>query len=887
MSVVLHFAIPQELKTLAIGDEVRYEVMMNPVKERTFAANVMVTTVRAPLPVNALYHSGCNTGMTCVFHTLQLGTNSTVAPCSSLNWSTIMTAAVAPGLQEVRLGTPPSRRCPTPPSMKAFGVPDSGLVFGGRRVATPMGLSALWENWKDPKELVSHSLPAPPGPPGPRTMQGQWLRGSGSPKKSGPLLIRAEAPPAAHTPRTRFDSPSPLRDPRPVSTSRPSVTPSRLGFPDPKSPAPERAASPMVRHASPAPAAPAPAPLPALPRRRDTAVSGQVRHKEDLIHQHVLYVLRKNPDVARLRRVQQVTEGVYLIDGQEVNIEWRHSSEPGQRGWPIVVDGPMRQPLIDYLRDNEENKEFDLDTVVCTTALHQVPKNKRMTFDDKHKQYSRLEAMKVAKEQASIREQAADYTLDGKQVPDELVRRYNQALRTKVRSNRSKEDRVIIAQEKQDLAPLHSAQAGLNPPRLGHWCICDPDLEKHLFTTLYLDVSIPALEAHTRFGLKVAPSEHQQIFDSVDKLVKGLFKELDVVSLGGVLTEAAKGFGFAADLGPDGPVACILSASSSVLTNAVELVPRGTPVQLAKAGLLRPNTPSISGFNKDDGAMFVTGYPISMMSMSQSSLDSYFSERYGEERKSQLQQLFPPPATGSWWISKYFEAAQACETDFSYSCTAMWISTWSSPSFVYKFSQPDSQGLTLHGDEIPYIFGTLESPSSTDLQVSQWMMKYWANFAKTGDPNGPGLPHWPSWQQPPASLLNISDQPVLAEAPNNSWPGCGFFLSNWDFYSLCLPGDGQSRALTQATQNLENQVRLESTGLEQDQLELQAVCQAVESMRGANDVPGISGGFEENLQSSGDDVRASGLGRHHWSSGMSLLDHRTPGASLAFVREGV
>lgn len=60
-----------------------------------------------------------------------------------------------------------------------------------------------------------------------------------------------------------------------------------------------------------------------------------------------------------------------------------------------------------------------------------------------------------------------------------------------------------------------------------------PDLEKHLFTTLYLDVSIPALGAHTRFGLKLAPSEHQQVFDSVDMLVKGLLKELDVVSLGG------------------------------------------------------------------------------------------------------------------------------------------------------------------------------------------------------------------------------------------------------------------------------------------------------------------------------------------------------------------
>ena len=35
--------------------------------------------------------------------------------------------------------------------------------------------------------------------------------------------------------------------------------------------------------------------------------------------------------------------------------------------------------------------------------------------------------MTDTEDQASIREQAADYTLDGKQVPDELVRRYNQA----------------------------------------------------------------------------------------------------------------------------------------------------------------------------------------------------------------------------------------------------------------------------------------------------------------------------------------------------------------------------------------------------------------------------------------------------------------------------
>ena len=77
-----------------------------------------------------------------------------------------------------------------------------------------------------------------------------------------------------------------------------------------------------------------------------------------------------------------------------------------------------------------------------------------------------------------------------------------------------------------------------------------------------------------------------------------------------------------------------------------------------------------------------------------------------------------------------------------------------SPVYLYRFSyvqtsmREQMRAGTPHGGEIAYVFGTLSGgrggpPTPEDLAVSRMAQSYWVNFAKSGDPNGAGLPAWP------------------------------------------------------------------------------------------------------------------------------------------------
>jgi para-nitrobenzyl esterase len=59
------------------------------------------------------------------------------------------------------------------------------------------------------------------------------------------------------------------------------------------------------------------------------------------------------------------------------------------------------------------------------------------------------------------------------------------------------------------------------------------------------------------------------------------------------------------------------------------------------------------------------------------------------------------------------------------------------------------------------VFGTLDTrPGWTvrpeDRKLSEAIMTYFTNFAKTGDPNGNGLPHWPKYNDAGYPLIHFN-----------------------------------------------------------------------------------------------------------------------------------
>jgi para-nitrobenzyl esterase len=102
------------------------------------------------------------------------------------------------------------------------------------------------------------------------------------------------------------------------------------------------------------------------------------------------------------------------------------------------------------------------------------------------------------------------------------------------------------------------------------------------------------------------------------------------------------------------------------------------------------------------------------------------------------------------------------------------------PVFLYRYTQESPYRAgdkyfgwgASHGMEMPYMFDHLDQQTlpwtPQDRQLAWAMSTYWTNFAKSGDPNGPGLPSWPRFAASNGQVMllgnTIAPGPVPDEA---------------------------------------------------------------------------------------------------------------------------
>jgi para-nitrobenzyl esterase len=284
-------------------------------------------------------------------------------------------------------------------------------------------------------------------------------------------------------------------------------------------------------------------------------------------------------------------------------------------------------------------------------------------------------------------------------------------------------------------------------------------------------------------------------------LAKGLFRAVigqSGASFGGMLNNGAlqqaeeRGVKFAEAAGAKTladlrarPAPALIMTSFTAGPNTDGYVLPDSPQALFEKG--RQNrVPSIAGSNSDEGRLFARGQMTAQQFIEQA------RQRFGAAADEYLK-LYPAGSD-----AQARESRQRSSTEESMGVnTRLWASYQAKAglkAYVYFFSRmtpggpPPSMAAALplgapHGEDLAYAFNNVgkvdalrasdtfhdAQPEAYDLKLADMMSSYWVNFAKTLDPNGPGLPRWEAFNPSKSDqVMELGDKVGMRAHPDNA-----------------------------------------------------------------------------------------------------------------------
>ena len=197
--------------------------------------------------------------------------------------------------------------------------------------------------------------------------------------------------------------------------------------------------------------------------------------------------------------------------------------------------------------------------------------------------------------------------------------------------------------------------------------------------------------------------------------------------------------------------------------------------------------PLLAGWNADEAKIwFRQSHKVTMAQFAEQA-NKLFGDKAGEFLK-----LYPATTDAEAQRS----AEDYADDEFIVYSTWAWLQaqakTGKSPVYCYSFDQirpvaadskiAQSAMGAVHASELEYVFQALASLNvavrDEDNQAADTISSYFANFVKTGNPNGSGLPEWPAYAPKEYPVMHIAAKSYVAPELHRA---------RWEFLNAYAP----------------------------------------------------------------------------------------------------